>query len=70
MPKFCKDCSHAMIKNGDVANAKCELAPRHDHTGDYLVTGIASEPVYSYCATARLDSQPCGPDGKLFEAKT
>ncbi len=65
--KFCKDCRHAMINSGDVENSKCELSIRHRHGEDYLVTGMHQRPTYSYCATARMDDQPCGLEGKLFE---
>lgn len=48
-------------KREQVENGFCALAKVTD-----LVTG---EKVFNHAATMRTIGQPCGPEGKLFEAK-
>lgn len=62
--KLCKDCKHARDRY-DHFEAEwykdCHLRPHTD-----IVTG---EVTHQECHEARAHFSPCGPEGKLFEAK-
>jgi hypothetical protein len=67
--KICVECKHFRMSfldrmYGGHKFGKCALIP--DQDSYYLVTGKKTE---DYCRVARMESQPCGPEGKLWEAK-
>jgi len=72
MPKFCKDCKWFMLAtrhDGDdqVEYARCGNTATHTKRVDYVRGMEITETMH--CSSARLSSSPCGPEGKLFEAK-
>ena len=62
--KLCRDCKHAERDN---AMPWCEN-PATRSSVDDLVHG-ADKPMKNVCRTARLPTQPCGPEGKLWEPR-
>lgn len=69
--KLCIECRHFLPAADPKDNArwgKCRASidkPAHRSPVD----GRDNEPTYFYAEIARYSSQPCGPEGKLFEAK-
>jgi hypothetical protein len=63
---FCKDCKHAYVPELGVQFMRCKLAV-NSSAPEYLVTGEELKS-WDYASSARLSNQPCGPEGKLWEA--
>ena len=63
--KLCKDCNHVRpALDGRIDRfARCALL-------EPTSSPVNGEPMQdNYCESMRLSSQPCGPEGKLWEAK-
>ena len=63
--KFCKDCLHYRRDNDDWAGLDFCAHPSLPLKRDW----VRGEPMDHYCSEVRAFNEPCGPDGKLFEAK-
>ena len=74
---LCKECRHSFrsFKNMMILGASeyaytCRLSHKPAHTVNNPVIGVVKvAETYDSCGISRLKSQPCGPDGKLWEPK-
>jgi hypothetical protein len=63
--KFCKDCRRRSYVEPRDIDEKYSRCTGQSYTDP--VTGISR---FELCSFVRMAGQPCGPDAKLFEAKT
>jgi hypothetical protein len=64
--KYCDECAHCTVKDAeDPRFSTCAL------TADQNIYSPVSRKcsVERYCATARTQGQPCGPDAKFYQPK-
>ena len=71
--KFCRDCKWARPANGwfgvpTYTSGRCANAAVNADNREYLVSGAGENDGY-YLSSARMKSEPCGIEGKLWEGK-
>lgn len=66
--KLCKDCRHIrrfFLDFGGYDSARCDLADSDVGGAHSLVSGRG----HGFACIARMQGKPCGPEGKLWEAR-